>query len=74
MSATIEKPDHLVTREQQMQQAEEILGSMPQKAGVAKGLFEGRFVADWVFPYPRLPERQRAEVERCCCRPRTILR
>ena len=63
MSATIEKPEHVVQREEQMRQAEEILGSMPQRAGVAKGLFEGRFVADWVFPYPRLPEQQRAEVE-----------
>src|SRR6476646_8484426 len=63
MSATIEKPEHVVQREEQRRQAEEILGSMPQRAGVAKGLFEGRFVADWVFPYPRLPEQQRAEVE-----------
>src|SRR4029079_12203696 len=63
MSATIENPERLVQREQQMRQAEEILGSMPQKAGVAKGLFEGRFVADWGSPYPRLPEQQRAEVE-----------
>src|SRR6476659_6308578 len=63
MSATIEKPEHVVQREEQMRQAEEILGSMPQKSGVAKGLFEGRFVADWVFPYPQLPNSQGAEVE-----------
>jgi alkylation response protein AidB-like acyl-CoA dehydrogenase len=63
MSATLEKPDHVVQREQQMRQAEEILGSMPQRAGVAKGLFDGRFVADWVFPYPQLPEQQYTEVE-----------
>ncbi len=42
-------------REKQMRQAEELLASLPQKTGVAKGLFEGRFVADWVFPYPQLP-------------------
>jgi alkylation response protein AidB-like acyl-CoA dehydrogenase len=30
---------------------------------VAKGLFEGRFVADWVFPYPQLPADQRTAVE-----------
>ena len=47
-----------------MRQAEEVLGAMPQKHGVAKGLFEGRFVADWVFPYPHLPNHQRADVER----------
>ena len=46
-----------------MRQAEELLASLPQKIGVAKGLFEGRFVADWVFPYPQLPAGQRAEVE-----------
>jgi alkylation response protein AidB-like acyl-CoA dehydrogenase len=64
MSVTLEKPEQLAQREQQMRQAEEILGSMPQKAGVAKGLFDGRFVADWIFPYPHLPEQQRTEVER----------
>ncbi len=47
-----------------MRQAEELLGTLPQKIGVAKGLFEGRFVADWVFPYPELPVNQRADVER----------
>jgi alkylation response protein AidB-like acyl-CoA dehydrogenase len=31
---------------------------------VAKGLFEGRFVADWVFPYPQLPSAKRDEVDR----------
>lgn len=41
-------------REQQIKQAEELLATMPQRSGVAKGLFRGEFVADWVFPYPRL--------------------
>jgi alkylation response protein AidB-like acyl-CoA dehydrogenase len=63
MSATIEKRDHLEQREKQIKQAEELLGTLPQKSGVAKGLFEGRFVADWVFPYPQLPTSQRTEVE-----------
>lgn len=53
----------LAQREQQLQQAEEILDTLPQKAGVAKGLFQGEFVADWVFPYPRLPDDQRTAVE-----------
>ena len=64
MSTTTEQPDRVAQREAQLQQAEELLGAMPQKIGVAKGLFEGRFVADWVFPYPQLPASQQAEVER----------
>lgn len=64
MSTTIEPRQRTSEREKQMRQAEEVLGTMPQKHGVAKGLFEGRFVADWVFPYPRLPRQQQAEVER----------
>jgi alkylation response protein AidB-like acyl-CoA dehydrogenase len=46
-----------------MQQAEELLGSMVQKVGVAKGICEGRFVADWVFPYPQFRDDQKAEID-----------
>jgi len=53
MSSTLEQ------REQQVKQAEELLFSGPQRLGFAKGLFYGRFVADWVSPYPCLPEDQR---------------
>lgn len=63
MSITTENSDRLEQRDKQMRQAEELLGSLPQKTGVAKGLFEGRLVADWVFPYPRLSDDQQAEVE-----------
>src|SRR3982751_6816661 len=63
MNTATQQSDRLAQREAQMQEAEELLGAMPQKSGVAKGLFEGRFVADWVFPYPQLPTSQRAEVE-----------
>jgi alkylation response protein AidB-like acyl-CoA dehydrogenase len=63
MTTVTQSSDRLAQREAQMQQAEELLGTMPQQSGVAKGLFEGRFVADWVFPYPQLPNSQRAEVE-----------
>jgi alkylation response protein AidB-like acyl-CoA dehydrogenase len=63
VSITIEQTDHLAQREKQIQQAEELLGTLPHKTGVAKGLFEGRFVADWVFPYPHFPAGQRAEVQ-----------
>jgi hypothetical protein len=45
MSETIPS-EQRTQREQQVQQAEELLGSLPQHTGVAKGLFEGRFVAD----------------------------
>jgi alkylation response protein AidB-like acyl-CoA dehydrogenase len=69
MGATIEQRDRLdqerlAQREAQIRQADELLSSLPQKIGVAKGLFEGRFVADWVFPYPQLHDDERAEVER----------
>ena len=63
MSTTVEPSDRLAQRATQMRQAEELLGSLPERTGVAKGLFEGRFVADWVFPYPHLRADQRAEVE-----------
>jgi alkylation response protein AidB-like acyl-CoA dehydrogenase len=63
MSITIEQSERLAERERQIRQAEELLVSLPQKTGVAKGMFEGRFVADWVFPYPQLPASQRADVE-----------
>lgn len=64
MSVTTQQPDRLAQRDAQMQQADELLGTMPQRSGIAKGLFEGQFVADWVFPYPELPASQRDEVER----------
>src|SRR5215211_7361187 len=63
MSTAPQQTNRLAQREAQMQEAEELLGAMPQKSGEAKGLFEGHFVADWVFPYPQLPTSQRAEVE-----------
>jgi alkylation response protein AidB-like acyl-CoA dehydrogenase len=63
MSITIEQPDRLAQREEQVRQAEEVLATLPQRAGVAKSMFEGRFVADWVFPYPKIPSGQRHEVE-----------
>jgi acyl-CoA dehydrogenase family protein 9 len=63
MSTTIEPADRVAQREEQMRQAEEVLGALPQRTGVAKGLFEGRFVADWVFPYPQLSVDQRADVK-----------
>jgi len=60
---TTTSPERLAQREQQIQQAEEILASVPQHLGVAKGFFTGQFVADWVFPFPQLPAAQRARVD-----------
>jgi alkylation response protein AidB-like acyl-CoA dehydrogenase len=50
-------------REKQMREAEELLFTGPQAVGVAKGLFLGRFVADWVMPYPEVPREQQAELD-----------
>src|SRR3954469_6593276 len=63
MTSPSQQAERLAQRDQQMQEAEQLLGGMPQKTGVAKGLFEGRFVSDWVFPYPTIPAGQAAEVE-----------
>ncbi|MCH7688849.1 MAG: acyl-CoA dehydrogenase family protein [Planctomycetes bacterium] len=47
-------------RRQQIEQAEELLFSGPQKAGFAKDLFLGKFRAESMFPYPCLsPEEQK---------------
>ena len=74
MTTATQQPDRLAQREAQMQQAEELLGTMPQKSGVAKGLFEGRFVADWVFPYPQLADFAASRSRTSGRRPRTLLR
>src|SRR5437764_15485301 len=50
-------------RQKEIQQAEELLFAGPQALGFAKGLFQGRFVSDWVMPYPRIPEAQQRELD-----------
>src|SRR4051812_43901416 len=50
-------------RQEEMRNAEELLFAGPQKFGVAKGLFHGQFVADWVMPYPQIPAEERGEVD-----------
>ena len=55
------KPD--AQRQQEIQQAEELLFAGPQALGFAKGLFQGHFVADWVMPYPRIPSTQQVELD-----------
>ncbi|MEX2025681.1 MAG: acyl-CoA dehydrogenase family protein, partial [Pirellulaceae bacterium] len=42
-------------REEQMKQAEEILGDRLQEVGFVKGLFFGEFLHDRLLPYPELP-------------------
>src|SRR2546423_11440633 len=56
MAATQTQTD--ARREQQVREAEELLFSGPQSVGLAKGLFLGRFVADWVMPYPRIAREE----------------
>src|SRR5881396_1135823 len=51
-------------RQKEIQQAEELLFAGPQALGFAKGLFQGRFVADWVMPYPRIPAAQQTELDK----------
>jgi alkylation response protein AidB-like acyl-CoA dehydrogenase len=68
MATTLEPPNQLAQRDEQVRRAEEVLASLPQTIGVAKGLFEGRFVADWVLPYPELAHDERNEVEQAVAR------
>ena len=67
-STTVASDERTRVREQQIKQAEELLFSGPQRLGVAKGLFWGKFVADWVLPYPQLSagERPRSRTTRLC--------
>jgi acyl-CoA dehydrogenase family member 9 len=51
-------------RQKEIQEAEELLFAGPQALGFAKGLFLGRFVSDWVMPYPRIPAAQQTELDR----------
>lgn len=64
MTATIETETtrRRQQRDAQVKQAEELLGALPQQLGVAKGLFWGQFIADWVFPYPQLAPNEQAKV------------
>lgn len=48
-------------REKQIQQAEELLFSGPQRAGFAKDLYFGHFRADAILPYPELRGREKAD-------------
>jgi acyl-CoA dehydrogenase family member 9 len=51
-------------RQKEIQQAEELLFAGPQALGFVKGLFQGRFVSDWVMPYPRIVAGQQVELDK----------
>ncbi|HEX4072882.1 MAG TPA: acyl-CoA dehydrogenase family protein, partial [Planctomycetaceae bacterium] len=51
-------------RRKQIEQAEELLFSGPEKAGFAKDLFFGRFRSESVIPYPSLPPELEAVTRR----------
>ena len=64
MSQSTSTEERIAQREEQVKQAEQLLGSLPQEQGVAKGLFWGKFIADWVFPYPTLTAQQQEETSK----------
>ncbi len=61
MSATTTEAE--AQRQKEIQQAEELLFSGPEALGLAKGMFLGRFVSDWVMPYPRLAAAEQNELD-----------
>jgi alkylation response protein AidB-like acyl-CoA dehydrogenase len=50
-------------QQERIRTAEELLFAGPQKLGVAKGLFHGQVLADWVMPYPRLAAEQQSRLD-----------
>src|SRR5437867_6075395 len=60
-------------RQKQVRAAEELLFASPQKLGLAKGFFLGRFVADWVMPYPTVRSAEQTELHDSLARLRTFL-
>ena len=62
-----------IQRQKEIKEAEELLFTGPQALGFAKGLFLGRFVADWVTPYPRFPATQQAELDKSIAEVRAFL-
>src|ERR1700704_3521853 len=62
-----------IQRQKEIKEAEELLFTGPQALGFAKGLFLGRFVADWAMPYPRIPAAQQAELDQSLAEIRAFL-
>jgi alkylation response protein AidB-like acyl-CoA dehydrogenase len=67
------KSEAEIQREKEMQQAEELLFSGHQELGFGKGLFLGRFVADWAMPYPQLAAAQQTELDTALAQVREML-
>jgi alkylation response protein AidB-like acyl-CoA dehydrogenase len=60
-------------RQKEIQQAEELFLGGPEALGFTKGLFLGRFVSDWVMPYPRMPAAQQTELDQTMAELRQML-
>jgi len=60
-------------RQKEIQQAEELFLGGPEVLGFTKGLFLGRFVSDWVMPYPRIPAAQQTELDQTLAELRKML-
>jgi len=68
------KTEAEIQREIEMQQAEELLFSgHKEELGFAKGLFLGRFVADWAMPYPKLSASQQTDLDSSLAEIRAML-
>jgi acyl-CoA dehydrogenase family member 9 len=62
-SATLDRKQIQERREQQIKEAEEMLGSMADRMGFAKSLFVGKYKQDWVAPYPLVRPGQKPAVD-----------
>src|SRR3954469_5607312 len=62
-----------IQRQKEIKEAEELLFTGPQALGFAKGLFLGRFVADWAMPYPRASAGQQKELDQALVEVRQFL-
>jgi acyl-CoA dehydrogenase family protein 9 len=60
-------------RQKEIQQAEELFLGGPEVLGFTKGLFLGRFVSDWVMPYPRIPAAQQTGLDQALAELRKML-
>ncbi len=61
--STATQAEKLAERDRQIKQAEEILSSFREQMGVAKGMYWGKLVSDWIFPYPKFSPMEQAEVD-----------
>jgi acyl-CoA dehydrogenase family member 9 len=62
-----------IQRQKEIQQAEELLFAGRQQLGFAKGLFLGKFIADWTMPYPRFSAGQQTELDQSLVEVRRFL-